>query len=211
MGRYTGPKCRHCRREGEKLFLKGARCFTSKCAIDRKRSIPGVHGAFKARRRLSEYGLRLRAKQKAKRIYKLFEKQFSNYFKKAKKMKGALGNNLLRSLETRFDSFIYNCGFALSRDQARQLIGHKHFLINGKVVSIPSYQMNEGDIVTYSPRGQKSSVLKEVKPLLKKKKDFPDWIHIDKEKLEGKVLRLPVRKDIVTNINTQYIIEYYSR
>lgn len=209
MARYTGPKCRQCRRAGEKLFLKGERCESAKCAVTKKNYPPGSHGSAR-RRRSSEYGLQLQEKQKAKRIYGVLENQFRNYFLKSEKKKGNTGEELLKALESRFDNVIYQAGFATSRNKARQMALHNHFKINGKKVNIPSYAVKEKDIISVSPAGEKSKSLANISERLKRHTP-PAWINVDGAKKEIHVLKLPERDQIDTNINEHLIVEFYSR
>jgi len=211
MGRYTGPRCRQCRREGVKLFLKGDRCATAKCAIERRKTVPGMHGAFSVRSRLSQYGLRLREKQKAKRIYGILEKQFRRYFEQAKQTGGNTGFTLVKLLESRLDSVVYAVGFGSSRQLARQLVSHGQVKVNGKRVTIASFHVKEGDAITVIPKATGTQQTQIIKETLKKKKEIPAWLSIAPDTLEAKVVRQPQQKDLPSNINTQYIIEYYSR
>jgi small subunit ribosomal protein S4 len=207
MARYREAKCRLCRREGIKLFLKGARCFSPKCPIERRGGVPpGQHGQRRARR-LSEFGIQLREKQKAKRLYGVLERQFQRYYKKAAKVREATGEALLQLLETRLDNVVYRSGFALSRAVARQLVSHGHVLVDGKKVNIPSYQMKPGQTVSLTTKGL---VIGQVKTALKEKdKTIPSWL--ERKAAVGKVLRLPKREEIDANLNEQLIVEYYSR
>jgi small subunit ribosomal protein S4 len=200
--------CKKCRREKEKLFLKGQRCFTDKCVIDRKPYPPGQ----RAKRRLmeTEYSIQLREKQKAKRHYGVLEKQFVNYYKKAVKKKGITGELLLQYLETRLDNIVYIMGFATSRAQAKQLVGHGHIQVDGKRVDIPSYQLKENQEVNVAPSS------KEMVPVLEARESggsltMPEWLEVDLEQLRGKLLRLPEREDIKVPINEQIIVELYSK
>ncbi|HHW90552.1 MAG TPA: 30S ribosomal protein S4 [Clostridiales bacterium] len=205
MAKYTGADCRLCRREGTKLFLKGDRCTSKKCAIDRRPTPPGIHGMGR-RRRMSEYGLQLREKQKTKRYYGLVEKQFKNYYIKASRQKGVTGEIMLSMLERRLDNVVYRMGIGFSRAQARQIVNHGHITVNGKKVDIPSYQVNVGDVIAIKPaRKEKFAHLKEYRPII------PKWLDFSTETLEGKVLALPAREDIDLNINEQLIVEHYSK
>ncbi|MFP4459498.1 MAG: 30S ribosomal protein S4 [Candidatus Zixiibacteriota bacterium] len=210
MARYTGPVCRHCRREGKKLFLKGDRCYTDKCSFARRETPPGARLYSFSRRRMSEYGIRLREKQKLRRFYGMQEKQFRNTFKKANKMKGNTGENFLKLLETRLDNIVYRMGFAPSRRSARQLILHRHFHVNGKLVNVPSFVVKPGDIVSVKPGSNKLDI---VHLALRKKGRVEDlsWFEVNKAKLEGKVLNIPARADIPVDINELYVVEYYSK
>ena len=206
MARYTGPSCRLCRREGQKLYLKGERCFTDKCAIDRRGYAPGQHG--QGRKKISNYGLQLREKQKAKRFYGLLETQFRSYFDKADNMPGITGENLLRILETRLDNVAYRMGMATSRKEARQLVTHGHFLVNGKKVDIPSYLIAVGDVIAVKEKSRNSAKFKE---LAEAATNVPNWVQVNFENLEGKVISLPTRDDIDIPIAEHLIVELYSR
>ncbi|MFV0515996.1 MAG: 30S ribosomal protein S4 [Aminipila sp.] len=206
MARYTGANCRLCRREGQKLFLKGERCYSSKCAIEKRNYAPGQHG--QARKKVSEYGLQLREKQKAKRFYGLLETQFRNLFDKAAKKKGITGENLLIMLETRLDNVVFRMGFASSRKEARQLVTHGHFTLNGKKVDIPSLEVKAGDVIRVKEKSQNSPKFKEVKDMAI---SVPAWVTVDVEKLEGKVVAIPRREDIDTPIAEHLIVELYSK
>jgi small subunit ribosomal protein S4 len=207
MARYTGPSCRLCRREGQKLFLKGERCYGSKCAIDRRAYAPGQHGQNR-KGKLSNYGLQLREKQKAKRFYGVLETQFRNYFEKAANKKGVTGETLLVFLETRLDNVIFRMGFASSRKEARQLVNHNHFTVNGKKVNIPSYQVEAGDVIKVKEKSTSSPKFKEIKDMAI---STPAWIAVDTDKLEGKVIALPRREEIDTPIAEHLIVELYSK
>lgn len=206
MARYTGPSCRLCRREGQKLFLKGDRCYGTKCALERRSYAPGQHG--QARKKLSNYGLQLREKQKAKRFYGLQETQFLNYFKKAAAKKGITGENLLVMLETRLDNVVFRMGFASSRKEARQLVTHGHFTLNGKKVDIPSLLVKAGDVVAVKAKSTDSPKFKEIKEMTI---STPAWVSMDINKLEGKVLSIPTRDQIDTPIAEHLIVELYSK
>ena len=204
MARYTGAVCRLCRREGMKLYLKGDRCYSEKCALSQKAYAPGQHG--QGRKKVSEYGIQLREKQKVKRIYGVQEKQFRRYFDKAERQRGVCGENLLRLLELRLDNVVYRLGMASSRVDARQLVRHGHFTVNGKKVDIPSYQIDLGDVIAIKQTSkQKFAHLKEYRPII------PKWLDFSTDTLEGKVLALPVREDIDLNIQEHLIVELYSR
>lgn len=209
MARYTGPVCRVCRVEGEKLYLKGERCYTDKCAIEKRPFAPGDKGQDR-RGKLSEYGLQLREKQKVKRFYGMLEKQFRRYFEIAEKMPGITGDNFLQLLERRLDNVVYRLGFASSRIEARQFVLHGHILVNDRKVNIPSYQVDEGDIISVKETSRKSKRFKEV---LEFNEDLSPakWLSNDLEKAEGKVLALPEREDIDYPVEDHLIIEYYSR
>lgn len=206
MARYTGPSCRLCRREGQKLYLKGERCYTDKCAISRRGYAPGQHG--QGRKKISNYGLQLREKQKAKRFYGLLETQFRSYFEKAEKQPGITGENLLRILETRLDNVVYRLGFASSRKQARQLVRHGHFTVNGNKVDIPSYLVAVGDVIKVKEKSVSSPKFKEVAETAT---NVPNWLEANVESLEGKVVSLPTREDVDIPIAEHLIVELYSR
>ncbi|MBI1822018.1 MAG: 30S ribosomal protein S4 [Nitrospirae bacterium] len=208
MARYTDSVCRLCRREGTKLFLKGSRCLTEKCAIDRRAYAPGQHG--QARPRISEYRMQLREKQKLKRIYGLMEKQFRTYFQKAERKTGITGETLLQFLERRLDNVVYRMGFASSRSQARQLVGHKHILVNGKNVDIPSFLIKQGDVVEVK---EKSRTLPAIVSAIEviEAVGMSSWIELDKANFKGTVKNLPLKEDISLPVNEQLVVELYSR
>ncbi len=206
MARYTEASCRLCRREGQKLFLKGERCYSAKCALEKKNYAPGQHG--QSRKKMSEYGLQLREKQKAKRFYGLQETQFRNLFDKAARKTGITGENLLILLESRLDNVVFRLGFASSRKEARQLVVHGHFTVNGKKVDIPSYEVKAGDVVKVKEKSTNSPKFKEVKEM---SISVPAWVTVDVEKLEGKVVALPRREEIDTPIAEHLIVELYSK
>ena len=210
MSKNLEPKCKQCRRIGEKLFLKGDRCSASKCAITRRSYPPGVHGPKGSRRKISDYGSQLKEKQKAKKTYNLMEKQFRLTFKKAKQQSGDAGENLFKLLETRLDNVAYRLGFAVSRGQARELVSHGHFLVNDKKVNIPSYRVKTGDVIKIK---QNSQGLKQFNALRErlKKTEVPGWLHLDAKELSGKVLHTPAFNEIRTNIDARVIVEFYSR
>jgi len=208
MARYTGPVCRLCRREGAKLFLKGDRCFSEKCSVDRRAYAPGQHG--QGRQRFSDYGLQLREKQKVKRMYGLMEDQFRRTFKRASKMKGRTGDNLLLLLERRLDNVVYRLGFTTSRAEARQLIRHDHFRINGRKASIPSMLVKPGDGVSLRERSRKVERIAGAVETLEER-SVPTWLEIDKAESKGMVKALPTREDITHPIQEQLIVELYSR
>ncbi|MGI6712067.1 MAG: 30S ribosomal protein S4 [Bacillota bacterium] len=210
MARYTGAVCKLCRREGLKLYLKGDRCYSDKCAVGKRAYAPGQHGQSQSRRKVSEYGLQLREKQKARRIYGVLEKQFRNYFHKAEHQKGITGENLLRLLETRLDNVVYRLGFANCRVEARQLVLHGHFTVNGRKVNIPSYAVRVGDVIGIKEKSKKSAKFAEIAELAAHK-TLPGWLDMDKDSLEGKVLALPTREDIDVPIEEHLIVELYSR
>jgi len=209
VGRYTESVCRQCRREGEKLFLKGDRCYSEKCSVERRPFPPGVHGQGR-RSKPSEYGLQLREKQKAKRIYGLMEKQFRNYFKKADRQPGITGENLLILLERRLDNVVFRMGFASSRKEARQLVNHGHFTLNGHKATIPSMLLKPGDVVQVRDTSKDSPKFQEIKDQAAYKTP-PEWLSIDVENLTGSVLAYPTREQIDTAVNEQLIVELYSR
>jgi len=206
MSRYTGPSCRLCRREGQKLFLKGERCYSGKCALEKRAYAPGQHG--QNRKKASNYGLQLREKQKAKRFYGVQETQFRNYFEKAAAKKGITGENLLIMLETRLDNTVFRMGFASSRKEARQLVMHGHFTVNGKKVDIPSAAVKAGDVIAVKAKSTSSPKFKEIKEMTI---STPDWLSIDTNKLEGKVLSVPTRAQIDTPVAEHLIVELYSK
>lgn len=208
MARYTDAVCRLCRREGQKLFLKGQRCYSAKCSIEKRAYAPGQHG--QGRKKLSGYGQQLREKQKAKRYYGVLEKQFAHYFEIAEKKAGVTGENLLQVLESRFDNVIYRLGFGLSRAEARQLVVHGHFLINGKKVDIPSYLVSEGDVITIK---ESSRSLPKIKAILEQTegKTVPKWLDLDTNTLQAKVVTLANRDDIDLEVEEHLIVELYSK
>ncbi|CAK7040272.1 MAG: 30S ribosomal protein S4 [Eubacterium sp.] len=209
MARYTEASCRQCRREGMKLYLKGERCYsTNKCAFERRPTPPGQHG--KRRTKLSEYGLQLREKQKVKRIYGVLEKQFAHYFDLAEKQKGITGSNLLEILETRLDNVVYRLGLATSRKEARQLVQHAHFLVNGKKVNVPSYLIKEGDTIEVKAKSKKSPKFKEILEATENRAVAP-WLSADLDTLSGKVIGRPTKEDIDVEIAEHLIVELYSK
>ncbi|HHW21765.1 MAG TPA: 30S ribosomal protein S4 [Clostridiaceae bacterium] len=208
MARYTDASCKLCRREGQKLFLKGERCYSNKCAIGRRPYAPGQHGATK--KKLSEYGIQLREKQKAKRFYGLLESQFRKYFEMANRKKGITGENLLQLLESRLDNVVYRMGFGTTRAEARQLVTHGHFDVNGKRLNIPSYIVKVGDTISVNDRGRKSVRFKEILEVTGAKV-VPKWLEVDQENLKGKVVALPSREDIDLNVQEHLIVELYSK
>ncbi|MGC8836799.1 MAG: 30S ribosomal protein S4 [Anaerolineae bacterium] len=211
MGRYTGPVCRLCRREGMKLFLKGERCYTDKCAVERRPYPPGMHGQkARFRRKESDYALQLREKQRAKRIYGVLERQFRRYYQEALRRPGPTGANLLTILETRLDNVVYRLGFADSRAQARQLVRHGHFLLNGRKTDIPSALVKPGDVVSVRPESRRLTYFKERAEVLESK-PLVNWLSRDAMSLSGRVLSLPERRDIDVDLKEQLIVEYYSR
>ena len=206
MSRYTDANCRLCRREGQKLFLKGERCYSGKCAIEKRNYAPGQHG--QSRKKTSDYGLQLREKQKAKRFYGMQEKQFRNLFDKAARKQGKTGENLLILLETRLDNAVYRLGFASSRKEARQLVVHGHFTVNGKKATAPSMQLKAGDVIKVKEKSTSSPKFKEIKEM---SITVPSWMAVDVEKLEGKVVAMPTREDIDTPVAEHLIVELYSK
>jgi len=211
MARYTGPKCRLCRREGTKLYLKGEKCFTSKCPLEKRPYPPGVHGRAKARAKKSVYGEQLREKQKVKRIYGVLERQFSRYFEIAQNMPGNVGENLLSLLESRLDNVVYRAGFAHSRSMARQLVSHGHVLVNGKKVDIPSYLVKPGDVVSLKEKIRENIEVKKAMEWRRKSPSaLPTWLELLND-YEVKVIRTPQRSDITYPINERLIVEFYSK
>ena len=209
MARYTDPVCRLCRREGGKLFLKGERCYTDKCAIERRNYAPGQHGQGR-RRKISEYAVQLREKQRLKRMYGLLEKQFRNYFRMAERSRAVTGEALLTILERRLDNIVYRFGLATSRAEARQLICHRHFLVNGKKVDIPSYLTRPGDQLSVNERSRSKAVFKRAVET-SERRGVPTWLELDAVGLTGRILKLPERSDITIPINERLIVELYSK
>ena len=209
MARYTGPSCRLCRREGMKLFLKGTRCYTPKCAIEKRSFPPGQHGQLRVK--LSDYGVQLREKQKVKRMYGVLERQFARYFRIAQKTKGVTGQMLLELLERRLDSVLYRTGFATSRREGREMVRHRAVKVNGRMVDIPSYTVKVGDVFEVAPN--RAGQAARIKDNLKRTEDRPAaaWIQLDAEKLKGTVLRAPSKEDIGLPIQEQLIVELYSK
>ena len=210
MARYTGPSCRLCRREGTKLFLKGEKCYADKCPQLKRASMPGQHGAANGRRRVKEYGLQLREKQKAKRYYGILEKQFKNYFVTADRKEGQTGENLLVLVERRFDNVVYRMGMAESRKEARQLVLHGHFRINGKKADIPSMLLKQGDVITLRDESRKSEKFKSLIEGIGTK-SVPKWLEVDKETATAKVVALPTREDVDFPFEEHLIVELYSK
>lgn len=208
MARYSGAVCRFCRRENQKLFLKGDRCFTEKCAFERRAYPPGQHG--QGRIKFSEYGLQLREKQKVRRMYGLLEKQFRNLFAKADRLRGITGENFLTMLERRLDNLAYRAGFANSRAEARQLIRHGHFLVNGKRINIPSYQVSKGDEIVVR---EKSHGVNQIKAALEasKRRELPQWLEVSPSEFKAKVRDLPARDDVNAPVEERLIVELYSK
>ena len=207
MATYREAKCRLCRREGAKLFLKGDKCFSGKCPFEKRPVAPGVHGA--GRKKISEYGQQLREKQKVKRIYGVQEGQFRAYYEAADRMKGITGENMLSLLERRLDNVVFRMGLGVSRAQARQLVNHGHFTVNGKKVNIPSYIVKEGDIVAVKESKTSNKYFEAIKSA--KAANLPKWLEFNPEKLEGKVIALPARDDIDSQIAEHMIVELYSK
>ena len=208
MSRYRGPVSRLCRREGMKLYLKGAKCYTKKCPFERRPTPPGQHGV--RRRKVSEYGVQLREKQKMRRIYSVHERQFKRYFETAEHRPGVTGENLLRLLETRLDNVVFRMGFATSRAQARQLVAHGHFAVNGRGTTIPSHQVSEGDKVEVRETSRKSEYFKTARETMKGAQR-PDWLSVDGDQLAGSVTGMPRRDQMPLELNEQLVVEYYSR
>ena len=208
MARYTDAVCKLCRREGEKLFLKGDRCYSPKCAFEKRPHPPGQVRRFRPKE--SDYGNQLREKQKVRRIYGVLEKQFRRYFAKAVRMKGVTGHNLLILLESRLDNVVYRLGFAASRAQARQLVRHGHFMVNGRKTNIPSFLVKPGDVIAVRDRSKSNRHFKELAQRLSAEK-VPAWLELDADNLSGSVLAEPSREDIGFTLNEQLIVEYYSR
>lgn len=209
MARYTDSVCKLCRREGEKLFLKGTRCYSPKCAIDRRGNPPGEQGG-QFRRKESDYGNQLRAKQKIRRLYGVFERQFRRYFKRAQRMKGLTGENLLMLLESRLDNVVYRLGIGDSRAQARQLVQHGHISVNGRKTNIPSYVVSPGDEITVRDISKSLTFFKERVQILESGKT-PGWLRLDTNNLSATVLAAPTREDIEFTLNEQLVVEFYSR
>lgn len=210
MARYTGPACRLCRRENTKLFLKGDKCTSEKCPLVRRAKAPGQHGANAGRRRVKEYGLQLREKQKARRYYGILEKQFKNYFEKADKKAGQTGENLLTMIETRLDNIVYRMGMADSRSQARQLVRHGHFRINGKRANIPSMLVKKGDVVSVKESSRKSKLIKMLIENISAR-SVPAWMEVDAENATATITALPTREDVDFPFEEHLIVELYSK
>ncbi len=211
MARYIGPVCRLCRAEKTKLFLKGAKCLSDKCPLEKRHYSPGAHGGSLERRKKSLYGIQLREKQKVRRFYGVLERQFRRYFEKAERMKGKTGDNLLTLLERRLDNVIYRLGFAYSRHHARQLVNHGHFLVNGKNVNIASYLTREGDEISFKERSGNNENIKAMIGDLKTKAQTPNWLETDWDNLKGKVIALPKREDVSLPVEEHLIVELYSK
>ncbi len=211
MARYTGPVCKLCRREGMKLFLKGERCMTPKCAMERRGFAPGMHGRQEQfRQRMSDYGLQLREKQRARRIYGVLERQLRRYFEIAQRSRGQTGANLLCLLESRFDNVIYRLGFADSRAQARQLIVHGHFLVNGRRQNVPSALVKPNDVIQVHESSRRNAYFRALSQVLEHR-SVPAWLSLDAAEMRGTVLALPTREQIDVPLNEQLIVEFYSR
>jgi len=208
MARYTEASCRLCRREGEKLFLKGERCYTNKCSVSRRVYAPGQHGQQK--KKMSEYGLQLREKQKARRFYGVLESQFRKYFEMAAHKKGITGENLLQILESRLDNVVYRLGLATSRPEARQLVRHGHFNVNGSRVDIPSFLIKQGDVIAVNEKSKSSPKIKAITEITGSKV-IPKWLEFNAEELTGKIVALPSREDIDLPVKEHLIVEYYSK
>lgn len=213
MAKYRGPVCKLCRREGEKLFLKGERCLTPKCAFERRGYAPGQHGKSSQfrRRRESDFSRQLRAKQKARRIYGILERQFHRYYEVSLQRRGLTGLNLLQILESRLDNVVYRLGYADSRAQARLLVTHGHFAVNGRRTDVPSMLVSSGDVVSVREGNSRTRPYFKSLPEVAESKNFPAWLERDVKQLSGKVIRLPERSEIDGNLNEQLIVEYYSR
>lgn len=209
MARYTGSVCKLCRREGLKLFLKGDRCFSPKCAIEKRNYPPGEHGQRRVKK-VTDYGLQLREKQKMKRVYGILERQFRNYFHMAERQKGMTGENLLRLLERRLDNVVYRVGFASSRIEARQIVRHGHLLVNGRRVDIPSYLVRPGDQVQVSDKSREMLAIKAALEGVKKR-ELPSWLELDPQAMRGVVRALPAREDIVIPVQEQLVVALYSK
>ena len=208
MARYTDANCKLCRREGEKLFLKGSRCMTEKCSFEKRGYAPGQHG-HNIRRKVSEYGLQLREKQKVRRIYGVLERQFSNYFEKADRKKGITGENLLQFLECRLDNIVYRLGFAPSRKSARQLVRHRHFQVNGRIVDVPSYSVRPHDIIKVKDQSKSLDIVHLA--LKESRGEEISWLRLNKASLEGELLDIPKRDEIMIPAQEQLIVELYSK
>ncbi|HXG39842.1 MAG TPA: 30S ribosomal protein S4 [Candidatus Limnocylindrales bacterium] len=208
MARYLGPVCRLCRREGMKLYLKGEKCYSKKCPVERRGTPPGQHGV--RRRKVGEFGLQLREKQKIRRVYHVLERQFRNYFEEADRRPGMTGENLLRLLELRLDNVVYRLGFAASRRQARQLVGHGHFAVNGRPTNIPSFQLKPGDRIEVRESRRNREPFKSLRESLASHRP-PDWLRVEPDALAGTVLELPRRDQMPQDVREQLVVEYYSR
>jgi len=209
LAKYTGSSCRVCRKEGVKLFLKGERCHSDKCAFERRPYSPGQHG--KERKRITNYRIQLREKQKVKFMYGLLERQFHLFYERASRMKGATGENLLNLLERRLDNVVYRLGMATSRMQARQLVNHRHFTVNGKITDIPSYIVKQGDIIQVKEKSRSIPAFKASLEYAGERTQIPAWLHLEKEHFKGTVLREPERADMPADIKENLIVELYSK
>ncbi|MEA3296272.1 MAG: 30S ribosomal protein S4 [candidate division Zixibacteria bacterium] len=210
MARYCDANCKLCRREGEKLFLKGARCLSEKCAVERRQYAPGQHGDRRMRRKVSPYGLQLREKQKVRRIYGLLEKQFRNYFLRADRKTGVTGEILLQLLEIRLDNLVYRLGFASSRKAARQLVRHRHLMVNSRIVDIPSYSVKPQDVIKIREKSKNLNLIHAALKDVGRGDEIP-WLSLNKAALEGELLEIPKRADIPLTVNEQFIVELYSK
>lgn len=208
MARYTGPVCRLCRREGDKLFLKGEKCFSSKCAIEKRPNPPGQHGA--KRGRLSDYAVQLREKQKLRRVYGILEKQFRSYYKEADRRRGSTGENLLQLLESRLDNVVYRMGFGASRTEARQLVRHNAITLNGNKVNIPSLQLKPGDVIATSSKGKDQLRVKTALEMAEQR-GIVEWLQVDSKKMEGTFKAIPERSELPSDINEHLVVELYSK
>ena len=213
MARYTGPVCKLCRREGEKLYLKGARCLSQKCAVERRTYPPGQHGrdASFRRGRGSDYSLQLREKQKARRVYGVLERQFRRYFREALSRPGLTGSNLLSILETRLDNVVYRLGWADSRNHARQLVQHGHISVNGRRTNVPSFLVRPGDEISVREESRRRPYFKELRSYMEDRAQAPEWLDVDIAAMKGSIVRVPERRDVDIPLNEQLIVEYYSR
>lgn len=209
MARYTGPVCRLCRRASEKLFLKGERCYTAKCAIEKRRRAPGANAAVN-RRRLSDYGVQLKEKRKARVMYGVLERQFRRYYQVARKNPQATGLVLMQHLERRLDNVVYRLDFSESRSQGRQMVMHGHFQVNGKKVDVPSFQVKEGDVIAWKPTSRENAFVKALAQSLPRKPIQP-WLNLDAANLQGTVIRIPKAEDMDSNIEPRLIVEFYSK
>ena len=210
MARYNGPVCRLCRRQGTKLFLKGDRCYTDKCALERRPSVPGQSAQVKRIKKLTHYGIQLREKQKMRNMYGLMERQFHNLFKKAEQKHGVTGDNLIQFLERRLDNVVFRLGFTNSRVKARQIVSHSHVLVNGKKVNIPSYMVDLGDMIEIRENSHSIAEFKELKQE-ETELNIPSWLEVDIKNLKGKVVKLPSKEDIDLPVDEKLVVEYYSK
>ncbi len=208
MARYNGPACRICRRQGDKLMLKGAKCFTPKCPLETRRTPPGQHGT--SRRKVSEYGLQLKEKQRARYIYGVLERQFKKHYAEAERRPGLTGENLLQILEMRLDNVVYRLGFADSRRQARQIVQHGHIAVNGRRTNIPSYEVKVGDVISWEETSKKLALFQMVVKELGSR-PVPSWLELDRDAVKGRVIAKPTRADIESTIDERLIVEFYSR